>query len=195
MRRNEAVELVMRALDDRPTVVCNGMIGREVFTARDREANFYMIGSMGLGLSIALGAALARPEKKVLCIDGDGNVLMGLGVLASAGAMGLPNLLHIVLDNESHGSTGGQRTITESVDLAAIAAAAGYRSAERVPAEELEATLPTFLAREGPALLLVKVEKGNQPGIARVSHTPTEITARFSATLQAPGQQTSGPQD
>jgi len=188
MRRNEAVQLVMQALDDRPTVVCNGMIGREVFTARDREANFYMIGSMGLGLSIALGAALAQPEKKVLCLDGDGNVLMGLGVLASAGAMQLPNLLHIVLDNESHGSTGGQRTITESVDLAAIATAAGYRWAERVAAEDLEATLPAFLAREGPAMLLVKVEKGNQPGIARVSHTPPEVTARFSSVLLSPGR-------
>jgi sulfopyruvate decarboxylase subunit beta len=175
----------MKALDDRPTVVCNGMIGREAFTARDRSENFYMIGSMGLGLSIAIGAALAQPTKKVLCLDGDGNVLMGMGVLASAGALGLKNLLHVVLDNESHGSTGGQRTITESVDLAAVAKASGYAWAEQVPAEQLEATLPTFLAREGPAMLLVKVEKGNMPGIARVSHTPQEITAHFSAALQS----------
>jgi sulfopyruvate decarboxylase subunit beta len=184
MRRSEAVALVMQALDDRPTIVCNGMIGREVFTARDREPNFYMIGSMGLGLSIAIGAALATPGKNVLCIDGDGNVLMGLGALASAGALGLPNLLHIVLDNESHGSTGGQRTITESVDLAAVARASGYVWAEQVAAEELAAALPAFLERTGPAMLLVKVEKGNEPGIARVSHTPQEITARVSAALQ-----------
>jgi sulfopyruvate decarboxylase subunit beta len=184
MRRAEAVGIVMKALDDRPTVVCNGMIGREAFTARDREQNFYMIGSMGLGLSIAIGAALAHPEKKILCLDGDGNVLMGAGVLASAGAMGLTNLLHVVLDNESHGSTGGQKTITDRVRLEAIAKASGYAWAERVAAEDLEAALPAFLGREGPAMLLVKVEKGNMPGIARVSHTPVEITARFSGSLQ-----------
>jgi len=184
MRRSEAVRLVMEALGDEPTVVCNGMIGREAFTAADREQNFYMIGSMGLGLSIALGAALSQPGKRVVCLDGDGNVLMGLGVLASAGALQPKNLHHVVLDNESHGSTGGQRTITETVDLAAIARAAGYASSEQVAAEDLAEALPGFLERQGPALLLVKVERGNEKGIARVSHTPPEITARFSASLQ-----------
>jgi sulfopyruvate decarboxylase subunit beta len=174
----------MAALDDRPTVVCNGMIGREVFTARDREQSFYMIGSMGLGLSIAIGAALAQPTKKILSIDGDGNVLMGLGVLASAGAMGLKNLHHIVLDNEAHGSTGGQKTIASQVRLEQIAAASGYAYAERVAPEELAATLPAFLERDGPAMLLVKVEPGNVAGIGRVTHTPIEITARFSAALR-----------
>lgn len=174
----------MEALDDRPTVVCNGMIGREAFTARDREQNFYMIGSMGLGLSIAIGAALAAPRQRVLCLDGDGNVLMGAGVLASAGALALENLLHVVLDNESHGSTGGQKTISDKVRIEDIARASGYVWAQRVEASRLAAELPAFLARKGPAMLLVKVEKGNVPGIARVSHTPPEITARFSAATR-----------
>ena len=180
MRRADAVAIVMRALGDRPTIVCNGMIGREAFTARDREENFYMIGSMGLGLSLAIGVAQTHPEQSIACLDGDGNVLMGAGVLASAGALGLKNLHHIVLDNEAHGSTGGQRTITESIRLEEIARASGYAHAERVAAEDLEAALPAFLEREGPAMLLVKVDKGNMPGIARVSHTPPEITQRFS---------------
>jgi len=174
----------MAALDDRPTIVCNGMIGREVFTARDREQSFYMIGSMGLGLSIAIGAALSQPEKKFLSIDGDGNVLMGLGVLASAGALGLKNLHHIVLDNEAHGSTGGQKTIASKVRLEAIAKASGYAYAERVAPEDLEAALPAFFEREGPAMLLVKVDVGNVKGIGRVTHTPIEITARFSAAVR-----------
>ena len=175
----------MKALDDRPTVVCNGMIGREVFTARDREQSFYMIGSMGLGLSIGIGAALTQPDKKILCIDGDGNVLMGAGVLASAGALRLKNLLHVVLDNEAHGSTGGQQTISNRVHLEQIAKASGYAWAERVAAEDLAAAMPAFLEREGPAMLLVKVEKGNVAGIGRVTHTPLEITARFSRALQS----------
>ncbi len=184
MRRAEAADIVINALGDRPTVVCNGMIGREVFTAKDREENFYMIGSMGLGLSIAIGAAMSAPEKGIVCIDGDGNVLMGAGVLASAGAMGLKNLHHVVLDNESHGSTGGQRTIAESVQLEKIAEASGYAYAARVDAADLKDEMPRFLERDGPAMLLVKVEKGNQPGIARVSHTPQEITQRFGTRVK-----------
>ncbi len=174
----------MKALDDRPTVVCNGMIGREAFTAEDRGQNFYMIGSMGLGLSIAIGVAVTQPDKKVLCLDGDGNVLMGAGVLASAGALDLKNLHHVVLDNESHGSTGGQATISDKIHLEQIAKASGYAYAERVAADQLEAALPAFLEREGPAMLLVKVEKGNVKGIGRVTHTPPEITARFAQACQ-----------
>ncbi len=174
----------MAALDDRPTVVCNGMIGREVFTARDRKESFYMIGSMGLGLSIGIGVALTQPDKEVLCIDGDGNVLMGSGVLASAGALGLKNLHHVVLDNEAHGSTGGQKTIASTIRLEKIAAASGYAYAERVEPENLAAALPGFFEQAGPAMLLVKVEPGNVKGIGRVTHTPIEITERFSTAVK-----------
>jgi len=180
MRRAEAVEIVMRNVGDRLMVVCNGMIGREAFTYGDRTGNFYMIGSMGLALSIGFGVARCRPDKQVVVLDGDGNVLMGAGVLASVAAEGLRNLHHVVLDNEAHGSTGDQRTISETVDLAAFAKGAGFRSAERVAAQELERRLPAFFAAPGPAMLLVKVEKGNVPGIARVTHTPPEITQRFA---------------
>ena len=185
MRRAEAVEQVMKAVGDELVVAGNGMIGREVFTHGDRQGNFYMIGSMGLALSIGIGTAISRPDKRVLVIDGDGNVLMGAGVLGSAVAVGAKNLLHVVLDNEAHGSTGDQRTITETVDLAALARASGYTWAERVEPTDLAATLPEFLKREGPAMLLVKVEKGNQPGIARVSYEPPEITQRFAKSAQA----------
>ena len=185
MLRAEAVRHVLEAVKDELVVVCNGMIGREAFTAKDREANFYMIGSMGLALSIGLGVALTRPTKRVVVLDGDGNVLMGAGVLASAGAAAPKNLLHVVLDNEAHGSTGDQRTISGQVHLEEMAKASGYRWAARVPAERLVAELPAFLRRDGPAMLLVKVDKGNMHGIARVSHEPPEIAARFARACQS----------
>ena len=175
----------MKAVTDQVVVACNGMIGREVFTYGDREANFYMIGSMGLALSIGYGVAQCQPAKRVLVIDGDGNVLMGAGVLGSVAEADLKNLLHIVLDNEAHGSTGDQRTISDAVRLEALAKAAGYKWAERVEPEALAEALPTFLEREGPAMLLVKVERGNVSGIARVSYEPPEITARFARAVQA----------
>lgn len=185
MHRADAVRLVMDAITDELVVVCNGMIGREAFTAKDREANFYMIGSMGLALSIGLGVALVKPTKKVVVLDGDGNVLMSAGVLGSVAAADAKNLLHVVLDNEAHGSTGDQRTISSHVRLEQLAKASGYRWAERVPAERLAAEMPAFLRREGPAMLLVKVDKGNQHGIARVSHEPPEIARRFAGACQA----------
>ena len=185
MRRAEAVKLIMQSVRDELVVACNGMIGREVFTHRDRAANFYMIGSMGLALSIGIGVALSRRDKSVLVIDGDGNVLMSAGVLASAAAADLDNLRHIVLDNEAHGSTGGQRTITQSVALEKVARASGYRYAARVPTADLADALPGFLKQTGPAMLLVKVQKDNMPGIGRVSYTPPEIARRFSSSIRA----------
>jgi thiamine pyrophosphate-dependent acetolactate synthase large subunit-like protein len=187
MRRAEAVQLVMQSVRDELVVVCNGMIGREVFTYRDRTSNFYMIGSMGLALSIGIGVAVSHRDRSVLVIDGDGNVLMSAGALASAAAADLQNLRHIVLDNEAHGSTGGQRTITESVALEEIARASGYRYAARVSPADLAGALPDFLRQRGPAMLLVKVEKGNVPGIARVSHTPPDIARRFARSIQPDG--------
>jgi sulfopyruvate decarboxylase subunit beta len=180
MRRNEAVKIVMDALGDEMCVVCNGMIGREAFVAKDRERNFYMIGSMGLALSIGLGVALSRKDRRVVVLDGDGNVLMGMGVLASVAHARPANLLHVVLDNEAHASTGDQKTISDRVRLEEIAKASGYRSAERVAPEEFAKRLPAFLRETGPAMLLVKVDKGNVKGIARVTHEPPEIAARFA---------------
>jgi thiamine pyrophosphate-dependent acetolactate synthase large subunit-like protein len=185
MRRADAVRIVMDALGDELCVVCNGMIGREAFTAKDRESSFYMIGSMGLALSIGLGLALARPEKKVVVLDGDGNVLMGMGVLASVAHAAPANLHHVVLDNEAHASTGDQKTITDRVRLEDVARASGYVSARRVAAEDLAKEMPAFLRSPGPAMLLVKVEKGNVKGIARVTHEPPEIARRFARHARA----------
>ena len=162
----------MEAIGDELVVCCNGMIGREAFVARDREANFYMIGSMGLALSIGLGVATCQPEKRVVVLDGDGNVLMGAGVLGSAVAANATNLLHVVFDNEAHGSTGDQRTITEHLDLAALARASGYRWAERVEPDALADAMPAFLEREGPAMLLVKVV----PTLERLSNLKFMVT-------------------
>jgi sulfopyruvate decarboxylase subunit beta len=164
------------------TIVCNGMIGRELYTHRDRPSQFYMIGSMGLASSIGLGLALAQPSRPIVVFDGDGNVLMGMGTLASVAAAAPRNLFHVVFDNHAHGSTGGQRTVSDRVALEAVARAAGYRRAERVSgAQRLEAAVEALLAGDGPAMLLVEVEAGNQPGIGRVEPTPGELTRRFRA--------------
>jgi sulfopyruvate decarboxylase subunit beta len=177
-------DAVARVADRLPpgalTVVCNGMIGRELYTHHDAPTQFYMIGSMGLAASIGLGLALSRPERPIVVFDGDGNLLMGLGALASVAAAAPSNFHHVVFDNAAHGSTGNQRTVSDQVPLDAIAGAAGYRSVERVDdAVSLGAALDGFFRKPGPAMLLVKVDRGNQPGIGRVEPSPRELTDRF----------------
>lgn len=186
MKRAFAVARVADAVDvtgaDCLTVVCNGMIGRELYTHADAPSRFYMIGSMGLASSIGLGLALVQPSRTVVVFDGDGNVLMNMGALGSVAAAAPPNFYHVVFDNAAHGSTGDQRTISDRVPLDAVARAAGYRSVVRVRDEQaLTDALRSFLHTPAPAMLVVDVERGNQPGIGRVEPSPSELTARFRA--------------
>jgi thiamine pyrophosphate-dependent acetolactate synthase large subunit-like protein len=187
MKRHEAVDLVGRALEPRALVVaCNGMIGRELHASGDAANRFYMIGSMGLASSIGLGLALAAPARRVVVLDGDGNVLMGLGALASVAAAAPPNFYHFVFDNHAHGSTGDQGTISGRVPLERLAAACGYTRALRAgDAASLAAALPAFFAGPGPAMLLVEVERGNVPGIPRIAVEPATMARRFRAAALA----------
>lgn len=185
MRRYEAVRAVIESLaGDELVVSSNGMISREVFTARDTPRNFYMIGSMGLASSIGLGLALSLPGRQVVVIEGDGNVLMNMGSLATIGHFAPRNLAQIVLDNESHDSTGGQPTVSRTARLEEVARAAGYRLVGRpASAEELRSAV-RGLPGQGPAFVLVKVEKGSVAGIARVTHSPEEIRERFQSSIR-----------
>ncbi|MBI4617936.1 MAG: hypothetical protein HY720_30280 [Planctomycetes bacterium] len=181
MKRSEAIRAVAEHLGpDSLAVSCNGMITRELYSACDRPENFYMIGSMGLASSIGLGLALRRPERKVVVLDGDGNLLMNLGTLADVAALASKNFYHVVLDNGVHDSTGGQRTVSRAVPLEKVAAAAGYARCLRVAsAAALAEALATFLSRPGPAMLLVEVEPGGVRGIGRMEIPPPELARRF----------------
>jgi thiamine pyrophosphate-dependent acetolactate synthase large subunit-like protein len=163
-------------------VCCNGMIGRELFTVQNRPSNFYMIGSMGLGLSIGLGLAIARPKRQIIVLDGDGNVLMGMNALASAASEAPTNLIHVVLDNQAHASTGGQRTISNQIALESVAGAMGYRATHRADGvEAFEASLRAARTQPGPVMVLGVVEGGTTKGIARVEPSPPELAAIFAA--------------
>jgi len=181
MTRADAVARAADAVPARGLVIaCNGMIGRELYAHGDAPSRFYMIGSMGLAASIGLGLALARPSRIVVVFDGDGNLLMNLGALATIAAAGPANFYHVVFDNGAHGSTGDQRTVSDRVPLDRVAGAAGYRSAVRASDErELDRALNALFSTPGPSLLLVEVDRGNQPGIGRVEPSPRELTARF----------------
>jgi thiamine pyrophosphate-dependent acetolactate synthase large subunit-like protein len=105
----------------------------DVFAAGDRDTNFYLWGAMGGAAAIGLGLALAQPQRSVLVITGDGEQLMGLGMLATIGAQQPPNLAIVVLDNGHYGETGMQRSHTSlGTRLAAVARDCGIAQAEEI---------------------------------------------------------------
>ena len=175
-------------------VAANGDIARALFRF-DRPENFYMLGSMGLASTIALGATLARPERELVVYDGDGNLLMNLSGLALVAASSPRRFRHVLLDNGEYASTGGQPTLAGTVDLARLAEAAGYRKVLRVRAgdspEKLAAAARELFAAAAPAFLHVRLDRiapeAGPPG-ARVSLTPEALRARFAAALQHPGR-------
>ena len=180
MKRYSALEVIARSLGDSDLVVSStGMISRELFTVADSERNFYMIGSMGLASSIGLGLALCLPERRIVVIDGDGAVLMNMGSLATIGHFAPPNLLHVVLDNEAHDSTGGQGTASSTARLEAVARAAGYPFSRRVASEDDLRHALDETPGKGTAFILARVEKGAMEDVGRVTHSPEEIKARF----------------
>jgi sulfopyruvate decarboxylase beta subunit len=182
--RARAMGAVLELLTDQPLIVCNGFPSREVFRLADRPANFYMIGSMGVAPAIGLGVALSKPNKTVVVFDGDGNVLMGMGTLATVGALKPKNFIHVVFDNEVYGSTGNQPTVSRVVALDQVAKAAGYRHVERVrEREDLVYEFKDMLKKDGPSFLLVKVTEQVED-VDRVPLEPPEITRRFMKAIE-----------
>jgi len=181
--RAQAMAAMLEKMTDQPLIVCNGFPSREACKLRDRDQNFYMIGSMGASAGIGLGLAMAQPGKTVVVFDGDGNVLMSLGTLATIGALKPKNLIHVVFDNEVYGTTGNQPTYSRVVGLDKMAKAAGYRNVERVrEREDIVYEFKTMLAEEGPNFLLVKVNEQLEEA-DRIALAPAELTNRFRGSV------------
>ena len=201
--RLEALRSALGAVGDAPVVHANGFICRESFSVGDRPQNFYMIGSMGLASAIGLGVALARPDLTIVVFDGDGNLLMNLGILPmiggspvlGAGASGDQrprNLVHVVFDNEVYGSTGNQASPSRHARLDALAAAAGYGSTVAVTgAAALGDATAAAMRGGGPSFILAKVTPEEQPA-PRIPYPPEEIRDRFRGALRGLGRAAAG---
>ena len=179
MTRADAIHAAMSMFTDELVVICNGFPSREAFVFHDRPEHFYMIGSMGLTPAIGVGIALAKPARSVVVMDGDGNVLMNMGTLATIAAHQPNNLLHIVFDNEVYGSTGDQATFSNTVPLDEVAKSCGYASVNRVVERKaLLKTVDQMLRTQRPGFLLVKVATQVQ-NVPRVNVEPDAMTDRF----------------
>lgn len=179
--RREVLERLVSLTPEGETVVVatTGYTGRELCALADRPNQLYMVGSMGCASSLGLGLALARPDRRVVVVDGDGAALMRMGNLATLGAYGGPNLVHLVLDNEAHDSTGAQATVSAGVDFAGVGRACGYAHVHAgATLEVVEAALGPGAA-QGPTLAHLKIATGTLPDLPRPTMTPPEVLARL----------------
>jgi thiamine pyrophosphate-dependent acetolactate synthase large subunit-like protein len=183
----ERREVVAALLAERGEALVVAGLGAPVWdcaAAGDNDLDFYLWGAMGSALSIGLGLALARPERRVLIVTGDGEMLMGLGSLATAAVQAPANLAVVVLDNERYGETGMQATHTaHGVDLAALAAAAGMPVTRTVTEQaQLEEALALALGAAGPVFVVVKVSDQKAPLVLPL-RDGVELKNRFRRAL------------
>lgn len=179
--REEAIGLVLERLDAADTVVSTtGHISRELYEHRVRRSeghanDFLTVGGMGHTSSIALGMALGRPDQQLVCIDGDGSVLMHQGMLAVIGSLAPQNLIHVVLNNGAHESVGGQPTVGLECDFKGIASSAGYRSSVSVTTEaELSEAMDRARRNGGPSFIEIRVRRGAREDLGRPKTSPRE---------------------
>jgi len=184
--RYAALERFLAQVPDSAAVIATtGKCGRELFTLADRPQHLYLVGSMGGASAVGLGLAL-NTERRVVVLDGDGAALMKLGNMTTIGSRRPRNLLHIILDNGTHDSTGGQATVSAGVDFAAIAQGCGYRRA--TVCDDLagfDKALGGALQQSGPELIHLRIKPGSLDKLGRPTVAPREVARRFRNFMTA----------
>jgi len=158
----------------------------DVAAAGDHPLNFYLWGAMGGTAMIGLGLALARPDRRVLAMPGDGDMLMGFGSLATVAVKQPKNLAIVVLDNARYGETGMQPSHTDAgIDLAAVALGCGFRKARTVSRIEEAADVRALLHQgEGPILINARISPDDTPRVLPIRDGHA-IKNRFIEALNA----------
>jgi thiamine pyrophosphate-dependent acetolactate synthase large subunit-like protein len=180
MIRKDAIKITSKLVGDAPIISANGFISRDLFEVNDKNSNFYMIGSMGLASSIGLGIALKKTKKKLYIFDGDGNIMMNLGTLVTIGSLKPKNLVHIVFDNNSHESTGGQPTNSYFIDIEKIAKICNYNHTFMIRTRNnFLKTLRKIKRLKGPIMIVVKIQQSKKKRSKRINIPPVGIKERF----------------
>jgi len=188
--REGVIGILLEALSEDDVVVATtGKTGREVFAVRKRcggwkGQDFLNVGAMGHASSIALGLAIGLPQRKVICIDGDGAALMHLGAMATIGSIQPANFIHILLNNTCHESVGGQPTTAPALNFAELASVCGYRTMRRLTSsEQLGSAISRLTLEAGPAFLEVMIRTGSRPDLERPDQHPTSGRESFMRHL------------
>ncbi len=157
-----------------------GKTGRELYEIEDSPNNFYVVGSMGCVSSLGLGLALARKEKEVIVIDGDGSLIMRLGSLATTGYYRPSNMLHILLDNGTYDSTGGQTTVSLNMNFIQISHSCGYeKSVYTHDLEELETQILEWKKDRRLTFLYMPIATGSCENLGRPTIRPVDVKKRL----------------
>lgn len=180
MNRFDVTSRLIAKLKHQEAVV--GGIGNtnfDLWAAGHRPQNFYMLGSMGLAFPIALGVALAQPDRRVFALEGDGSLLMQLGALSTIAALKPKNLIMIVMDNGIYQITGAQPTPAAGVaDLVAIALGSGLaNSAWAADEEDFERLVDAAMSVDEPSLIALRID--DKPGVGTTRRDPVQIRERF----------------
>ncbi len=190
MNREDAIKVILSNLPNRSALVSTtGKTSREVYEFRQNNDNkknndFLTVGGMGHCNQIALGIAISKPEKNIVCIDGDGAALMHLGALGIIGDLSPKNFLHILINNGSHDSVGGQPTIGFKISFSEIANKLGYKNYLTFQFEnELKDYLRENREIEGPTLIEILVNKGARADLGRPKSTPIQNKNNFTDML------------
>lgn len=187
LTRLEALREIVAVFPDAPTVATCGLTSRELASLGPRDNHLYALNSMGLAPAIGAGLALGGPTSdavKIVVIEGDGGLLMGLGTLATIGLLQPGNLVLVLLDNAVHASTGFQPTASATVDLGAIAEAAGLTVLRSDDQQSLRSELERAKDEPGPILVHVRTVPTAEAGIGYLQDDPAVIAARFQRWLR-----------
>jgi phosphonopyruvate decarboxylase len=178
------LERLLGLVDETAGIIATtGKCGRELFTIADRPQHLYQVGSMGGATGMGLGVAL-NTQRPIIVLDGDGAALMKLGTFATVGAYAPRNLVHVLLDNGTHDSTGGQATVSASVDFAAVALACGYSTAASCSTlDGFEAAWTAALDGNKPAFIHMRIAPGSMSKLGRPTIKPADVARRFKAFL------------
>lgn len=186
-RFNLTKRLVAQLKHDEAVIGGIGNANFDLWACGPRPQNFYMLGSMGLAVPIALGTAIAQPRRHVVALEGDGSLLMQLGCLATVAMRAPKNLTIVVWDNGIYQITGAQPTATAaSTDLVAVTRGAGIaNSAWATDEDDFERLLASALKDGGPSLIAARID--DEPAVATTERDPVQIRERFMRGLGVRG--------
>ncbi|TJY42933.1 phosphonopyruvate decarboxylase [Cohnella pontilimi] len=183
--RQEALRIINGWKDGKTIqLATTGLTGRQLYEIEDASNNLYMVGSMGCVSSLGLGLALSKPDFDIVVIDGDGSLLMRMGNLATIGYYHPPNMIHILLDNNAHDSTGGQQTVSHNVSFVDMASACGYANSLYLRSlDDLDACLQKWKNKKGLTFAHLQISTRNEDPPRRPAVKPHEVKERLASFL------------
>lgn len=184
-KREAALKMVLSLADAKDIVVSTtGKTSREVFEIRaergEQQQDLLTVGSMGHTSSLAFGVAMGKPDRRVICLDGDGSLLMHMGSLPIIGSLKPKKFVHVLLNNASHESVGGQPTVADRVDFRNVVLACGYSQYQKATdAASLSRCWQQLKDQDGPAMLEIVISKGSRKDLGRPTTTPEQNKRAF----------------